>query len=238
MWENLCCVICYRVCFFSFHILSVAAHAFTTRALHELDRSWNVMAHGNAREGKWKGNRRMEWVASTFHTTSEHGISSITTADAHTSSASSRMNWCPRRFKLTRPFRRKKKSGFCACAITFQLASAFCRRYWTFGMLAAVGLRSPFLWNCFLHLECLSKGRKKNIRYKKISRVASGFTYFCKRWFLLMTYIKSLQKLDAEATSRLVALLTSKRVSAMHIINVEPHFLPKGKKSWVIMWIS
>jgi hypothetical protein len=27
----------------------------------------------------------MEWVTSTVHTTSEHGVSSITTADAHTS---------------------------------------------------------------------------------------------------------------------------------------------------------
>jgi len=34
----------------------------------------------------------MEWVASALHTTSEHGVSSITTADAHTSSASSRLN--------------------------------------------------------------------------------------------------------------------------------------------------
>ena len=32
----------------------------------------------------------MEWVASTLHTTSEHGVSSITTADAHTSAGSSR----------------------------------------------------------------------------------------------------------------------------------------------------
>jgi len=30
----------------------------------------------------------MEWVASTLHTTSEHDVSSITTADAHTSAAS------------------------------------------------------------------------------------------------------------------------------------------------------
>ena len=30
------------------------------------------------REGKWRGNWRMEWVASTFHTTSEHGVSIIT----------------------------------------------------------------------------------------------------------------------------------------------------------------
>jgi len=59
----------------------------------------------------------------TLHTTSEHGVSTITTADAHTSAASSRLNWRPRRFKWTRPFRRKTKSGFCACAITFQSQS-------------------------------------------------------------------------------------------------------------------
>jgi len=81
------------------------------------------MAHGDAREGKWRGNWRMEWVARTPHTTSEHYASSITTADAHTSAVSSRLNWRPRRFKWTRPFRRKTKSGFCACAITFQTQS-------------------------------------------------------------------------------------------------------------------
>jgi len=57
------------------------------------------------REGKWRGNWR------------------ITTADAHTSAVSSRLNWRPRRFKWTRPIRRKTKSGFCACAITFQTQS-------------------------------------------------------------------------------------------------------------------
>jgi len=78
------------------------------------------MAQGDAREGKWRENWRMEWVASTLHTTSDHGVSSITTADAHTSAASSRLDWRPCRFKWIRPFRRKTKSGFCACAITFQ----------------------------------------------------------------------------------------------------------------------
>jgi len=53
-------------------------------------------------------------------TTSERGVSSIITADAHTSAASIRLKWRPRRFKWTRPFRRKKESGFWACAITFQ----------------------------------------------------------------------------------------------------------------------
>jgi len=57
------------------------------------------MAHGDAREGKWRGNWRMKWVASTLHTTSEHSVSSITTSDAHTSAACIRLNWIPRRFK-------------------------------------------------------------------------------------------------------------------------------------------
>ena len=91
-----------------------------------LESSWNVTAHGDAREGTWRGNWRMVWVASTLHTTSEHGVCSITTADAHTSAASSRLNWSPCRFKWTRPFRRKTKSGFCACAITFQTQSTRC----------------------------------------------------------------------------------------------------------------
>jgi len=69
-----------------------------------VESSWNVMAHGDAWEGKWRGNLRMVWVANTLHTTSEHGVSSITTADAHTSAASSRLNWRPCRFKWTRPF--------------------------------------------------------------------------------------------------------------------------------------
>jgi len=54
------------------------------------------------------------------HTTSECGVSSITTADAHTLAAGSQLNWHPCRLKWTRPFQRKIKSGCCACAITFQ----------------------------------------------------------------------------------------------------------------------
>ena len=60
-----------------------------------------------------KGKLQMEWVASTLHTASEHGVSSITTADAaHTSAASSRPNWRPRQFKLTRLFRRQDEIWF------------------------------------------------------------------------------------------------------------------------------
>jgi hypothetical protein len=81
---------------------------FLTKGSYKLESSWNVMVHGDAREGKWRGNWRMEWVASTLHTTS---------------AASNRLNWSTRRFKWTRPFRRNTKSGFCACAVTFQTQS-------------------------------------------------------------------------------------------------------------------
>jgi hypothetical protein len=97
------------------------------------------MAHGDALEGKWRGNWRMEWVASTLHTTSERGVFSITNADAHTSAASSRLNWRPRRFKWTRPFRRKTKSCFCACAITF-------KRTITIHLEGIYGMRAVWGW--------------------------------------------------------------------------------------------
>ena len=92
----------------------------------EIEFSWNVMAHGDALERYWRGNCQLEWVASTLHITSEHVVSSfitITTADARTSTASSRMNCRHCWFKWTRLFHRKTKSGFCAWAITFQTQS-------------------------------------------------------------------------------------------------------------------
>jgi hypothetical protein len=57
----------------------------------------------------------MKSVASTLHTTSEHGVSSSTTADAHTSAASSRLNWRPATDLngLVR-FAERTKSGFSA----------------------------------------------------------------------------------------------------------------------------
>jgi len=51
------------------------------------------MAHGDAREGQWGGHWRTKWVASSLHTTSEHGVTIITTADAHKSAASSLHVW-------------------------------------------------------------------------------------------------------------------------------------------------
>ena len=50
---------------------------FTLEQQEVLESSRNVMAHDDAREGKWRGNWRMNWVPSTLHTTSEHVVSSI-----------------------------------------------------------------------------------------------------------------------------------------------------------------
>jgi hypothetical protein len=73
--------------------------------------------------GEVKG-KLADGVGSQYsHSTSERGVSSINNTDVHTSAVSSRLNWRPRRFKWTRPFRRKTKSGFCASAITFQTQS-------------------------------------------------------------------------------------------------------------------
>jgi hypothetical protein len=59
-------------------------------------------------DGEVKG-KLANGVGSQYsYTTSEQGASS----NAHTSAACSRLNWRPRRFKWTRPFRRKTKSGF------------------------------------------------------------------------------------------------------------------------------
>ena len=93
-----------------------------------VESSWNVMAHGDARAEKWRGNQWMEWAASKRHMTAEHRLArAVQTpqADVHSTPASSRLNWRSRRFKWTRPFGRKTKCGFCACAITFQKQSTY-----------------------------------------------------------------------------------------------------------------
>jgi len=62
----------------------------------------------------------MEWVASSLALYVGSRSIQLLSADPHSSAASSRLNWHPRRFKWTRPFLWKTKSGFCACAMTFR----------------------------------------------------------------------------------------------------------------------
>jgi len=91
-----------------------------------IDSNWNVMAHSDAREGKWRGNWRKEWVATLprnmVHPTllplmCTPRLPVVDRTDA------------PCRFKWTRPFRGKKKSGFCACAVTVQTQSTSWRSF-------------------------------------------------------------------------------------------------------------
>ena len=88
----------------------------------------NLVAHGDAREEKWRGKRRMEWVIKqasvwlgTVHPVLLQSFSPTRTPRKPV------LDWTdnPGRYKWTRPFRWKTESGFCACAITFRLHSTY-----------------------------------------------------------------------------------------------------------------
>jgi hypothetical protein len=102
----------------------------------------NVVAHWWRPGGEVKGKLANGVGSQSTHTTSEGGVSNISNADAHTSAASSRLNWLPRRFKWTRLFRRKMKCGFCACAIRFHTSSTVSLR-----------TETPSLFLCFVLLS-------------------------------------------------------------------------------------
>jgi len=70
---------------------------------------WNLMAHVDAREGKWKGNWRMEWVASTLTLHRNVVYPALLTLMRTPRLPAVDWNGRPRRFKWTRPFRRKTK---------------------------------------------------------------------------------------------------------------------------------
>ena len=94
-----------------------------------------------------KGKLANEVGSQYSHTASGRSVSSITNADAHTSAASSRLNRLSRRFKWTRPFRRKTKSGFCACAIRFRTSS----------MCGKMRVRPRLTGNCSVDRVCESR---------------------------------------------------------------------------------
>jgi len=132
------------------------------------------MAHGDAREGKWGGNRRMDWVASTLHTTSEHGVSSITTADAHTSAASSRLNWRPRRFRWTRPFHPKGEIWF--MHVCHHISIVLCQR-----CLLGGGVRWPVRradnLTTYMRRLCINSGNLSSWSLRGLSRPEMGYLY-------------------------------------------------------------
>jgi hypothetical protein len=107
---------------------------------------WHTVTHGRGSEGE-TGELSVQPVLFTLPRNMVYpALLPTIKVDAHTSAASSRLNWRPRPFKLTRQFRRKAISGFCPCAITFQLASTSNRQvssvpqsYW----LKTPGTRVP-----------------------------------------------------------------------------------------------
>ena len=144
------------------------------------------------------------------HTISGRGVSSITNADAHTSAASSRLNGLPRWFKWTRPFRRKTKSGFCACAIRFRTSF-----YYVLPADAAQGDKVAFgPWNRlqWMPVEQLQQKKKylsitdahRNIwarfrdkRYELLTAVTFfSAVSFREGWFTVPTLLKLLLPLE------------------------------------------
>ena len=127
-----------------------------------LDSSWTVMAHSDARKGKWR-RKLVNAVGSQY--------------PSHYLGA-----WCIRhycrwcvclgcqysteltpscRFKWTCPFCQKTKSGFCTCAITFQLAST---KNWA----VIPALSWPLSWDlymCFLEHSMLTFIKLTNLKY-------------------------------------------------------------------------
>ena len=84
---------------------------------------WHTVTHGRRSEGEtgeWSG---LPVPFTLLWNMVYPALLQTIKADAHTSAASSQLNWLPRQFKWTPPFRQKMKSGLCACVITFQLAS-------------------------------------------------------------------------------------------------------------------
>ena len=85
----------------------------------------NLVAHGDAREGKWRENWWMEWVASTLTPPPNVVYPALLKLMRTPRLPATRLNRRPHRFKWTRPFRGKTKSGFCPCAITFRTSYTY-----------------------------------------------------------------------------------------------------------------
>ena len=130
----------------------------------------NLVAHGDAREGKWRWNWRMEWVASTL--TRPPNVVSIHHYYrwcAHLGCQQSTELTPPTDLNGLVPFGGKTKSGFCACAITFRTSYTCC-----FG-LQVVGL----VWGCRLCVRfagCCSVPQTGHITYssRKVGKTTSA----------------------------------------------------------------
>ena len=86
----------------------------------ESDRTrWRMGGEVKGKEANGVGSQQFSAWLGTVHPVLLQSFS----ADPHSKKASTRLNWHPRGYKWTRPFRWKTESGFCACAITFRFYS-------------------------------------------------------------------------------------------------------------------
>jgi hypothetical protein len=77
------------------HVMRMRLAILPTVACSAVDIVLNLMAHGDAREGKLRGNRRMEWVISAlplYLGTRSIQHYYLLPADPHSSTASTRLN--------------------------------------------------------------------------------------------------------------------------------------------------
>jgi hypothetical protein len=145
---------------------------------------WNTVTQGGKVKGKLANRVGSQYSS---HYLSEYGVSNITTTDAHTSAASSWLNWRPPAgLNGLVPFRRKTKSGFCACDITFQLASTYTNHatwHWS-GLLMG---ESPFrhLFPEWFHSYwrfTLVRNFPPQLAYLEFPKILTTVVYAVRRW--------------------------------------------------------
>jgi len=146
------------------------------------------MEHGDSREGKWRGNWQMQWVASTLHTTSEHGVFSIITADAHNSAASSRLNW---HLPPPPPPSRADLKGLVRFAERRNLLSARVSSHFNWPLLYKA---YPFLnadYHQFEHWKILHYSHVVFVSFVCISKQTRGPPLYTAKWLVFIDQMKS-----------------------------------------------
>jgi hypothetical protein len=156
------------------------------------------MAHGDAREGKWRENWRMEWYPVPFtlrrNTVYPALLPLMRTALLPV------VDWtdATRRFKWTRPFRWKTKSGFCSCAITFRTQSTTWNANsshiggWTYYLFANTALLKTTLsalayWEAVRHHQ----DSAENVRHCQNRKSDILIFFVCPRWLASLLDIRN-----------------------------------------------
>ena len=144
---------------------------------NEIELVRNLAAHGDAWEGKWRGNWRMEWVASTLKPPPNVVYPALLKLTRTPRLPAIDWTDAPTDLNGLVLFRGKKKSGFCACAITFR--TSLCSRLgWKcMGDNNNVCLKEidVFSWLCMRpcrKVSVLEKQEHVNARRKMLENIA------------------------------------------------------------------